>query len=254
VGRAPGVPLGRMLGREAPLREVRTAAGARLWVLTPPPVLPTGWVTSPGAYDWLQARNARWMAGRIRAAMRQLGFGAPVVINALNPFVGPALVGQLGERHRVYYCYDEISASLWAGAQGARLEAQYLRQVDATVVSSPGLYRTKSPLTHHCTLIENGVDYDTFATGWVPAFEKTRQAPTLGYLGTLDNRIDFDLLEALARALPAVRLLLVGRVSADQAGVSAALGRRCGPCPMCRSKGPSPPPPCRGTSGRCTSG
>lgn len=225
AGRAPEVPAGRMLGLSPRLREVTAPNGARLWVLTPPPVLPATFLRKPRAYDRVQSLNARGLAWSIRAASQELGFQKPIVINALNPFFGPALVNRLGERHRVYYCYDEISASRWASDHGARLEARYLRQVSATVVSSEGLYRTKAPRTRRCVRIENGVDFEAFAAGFVPVAHKAFFTPTLGYVGTLDNRIDFALLEHLARRLPGVRLLLIGRTSADQPGVAEALAR-----------------------------
>jgi glycosyltransferase involved in cell wall biosynthesis len=239
MGRAPAVPVRRMLGLSSRLREVTVPNGARLWVLTPPPVLPANGLRSGQWYDRVQSVNARWLAGYIRAAAAQLGFEKPIVVNALNPFFGPALVNRLGERHRVYYCYDEIAASLWAPDHGTRLESRYLRQVSATVVSSEGLYRTKAPRTRRCVRIENGVDFETFATGLVPAAHKNFLTPTMGYLGTLDNRIDFELLETLARQLPTVRLLLVGRVSADQVGVAEAL-ERLDPLPNVTRLGPQP--------------
>lgn len=223
LGRAPAVPVARMLGLKPRLREITAPNGARLWVLTPPPVLPATFLRQPRAYDRVQSINARWLVGSIRAASQKLGFQKPIVVNALNPFFGPSLVNRLGERHRIYYCYDEISASRWAPDHGARLESRYLRQVSATVVSSEGLYRTKAPRTRRCVRVENGVDFEAFAQGFVPAVHKTFFTPTLGYIGTLDNRIDFELLDLLARRFPAVRLLLVGRTCPDQPGVAEAL-------------------------------
>lgn len=191
------------------LRTVTLPHGGVLHVLTPPCVLPVNPLPPGPVYDALLAFNLARIRRSIRRACRRLGFEKPVVVNALHPTVGLGLLGQLGERATVYYCYDEISAETWSKAHGVPREREFLRQADAVVVSSAGLLERKKPLNPRCFLVENGVDFDLFHR----AYPHSPQArPTVGYLGAIDNRLDAALLEACFGFFPNVRFLFVGRV------------------------------------------
>lgn len=213
----------RMIGLEKRLREVELDNGARLHVLTLPPVLPANFLKNLRFYDALNRLNAAVIMPTIRRTMAQLGMtgnDAPTVINAFNPTFGVHTAGRLGERRLIYYCYDEISAATWAKTHGARLEQQFMEQVDAVVVSSQGLFDKKSALHPHCYLVKNGVDFALFNQKIDPSVSKPK-SPIIGYLGSVDERLDYDLLEKLARETPQYRYVFVGRVPSD--GVRARL-------------------------------
>jgi glycosyltransferase involved in cell wall biosynthesis len=114
------------------------------------------------------------------------------------------------------------------------LLAQYL----GTVASTPDLFFATAralaeEIEHsgaHAELLPNGCDE--------PPVEMTSAppTPTLGYLGTLDWRFDWDLVEAVARRVPEWRVVLVGRVLAE-------MGRqadRLATLPNVELRGPAP--------------
>ncbi|GAB4045381.1 glycosyltransferase [Spirosoma litoris] len=212
-------PAQRMLGLSPRLREIPMETGGSVFVLTPPPVLPVNFLRNSRMYDWFQKLNSWLIRPSIQKATKRLKFANVTVINAFNPFYGNYLLGKLGEQHTVYYCYDEISECAWARNHGARVEREFLRKVDATITSSVGLLASKKQFTKQSFLVQNGVDYLPFSAGYVDAATKVKTEKVIGYIGTLDSRIDYSLLEAIAQRFTDVRLTLIGRVVADKASV-----------------------------------
>jgi glycosyltransferase involved in cell wall biosynthesis len=207
-------PWRRILGREERLRCLQLDNGAEVNVLTLPPMLPVNFINGDAIYDLLMGKNARKAHKAISDAMRQLGFHRPVVVNAFNPFLGVFLARQFNEKALLYYCYDEISAAKWAGKHGERLERQFMKQADAVITTSKPLFNAKKPFAKRSFLVKNGVDTSLF-NGKLPVLGAKPQ--TIGYLGSLDERVDYDLLESTIQRLPHRRFVFVGRINAAEA-------------------------------------
>lgn len=222
-GTDAGVPLATLLG-SAPRLQTRTLPdGTLVHLLRLPPFLPANFLTNPRWYDAVNALNAQRAARAIRRATAQLGWQRPVVINAFNPALGNELAGQLGESLLAYYCYDEISAAPWIARHGSRHEAAFLPRVDMTIVTSQGLYNRKMLQTPACRIIKNGVDLDVFQRQSARPTD-VPTGPVIGYIGSVDDRLDYALLARVAAAFPAVSLVFVGRImAAEPAAALAAL-------------------------------
>jgi glycosyltransferase involved in cell wall biosynthesis len=85
--------------------------------------------------------------------------------------------------------------------------------VDAIITSSEALRERKETYGRPTFVVKNGVDADLFArtdsaTG-APAYPK----PTIGYVGSIDDRLDYDLLSAVIQGLPGYRFQFIGRVT-----------------------------------------
>ncbi len=212
-------PWRRILGKEERLRNLRLDNGASVNVLTLPPMVPVNFIGNEQLYDSLMSLNASKAGHSIKAAAKGLGFHKPVVVNAFNPFLGVFLARQLDEKALIYYCYDEISAAKWAGKHGARLERQLIKQADAVITSSKPLFEAKKPVARRSFLIKNGVDFDLFSTSGDINQQTTnnKKQKTIGYLGSLDERVDYDLLEQVITLLPNRKFVFVGRVNSPEA-------------------------------------
>lgn len=209
LGREHTASIPRILGLKSRLRTERLAAGQTIHLLTLPPFIPANWMSSARNYDQVLSFNSSWARAVILNAMKTLRFERPIVVNAFNPALGNALKAKLGEQGLVYYCYDEIGAAQWISKHGARHEEKFLADVDLTIVTSSGLAKTKSTKTSNCVLVKNGVSLSLFK-GDIPRRSKGR--PRIGYLGSLDERIDLFLLEHLIKTFPVWEFQFVGRI------------------------------------------
>jgi glycosyltransferase involved in cell wall biosynthesis len=145
----------------------------------------------------------------------QLGLAHPLLW-LYNPFQG-ALIGQFHERLSVYHCIDEWTA----GTHGRKwtiirtLENELLRKVDVVFANSPPLYAAKRAENAHTHRIPSGVDLEHFARATqtdepIPAALAHIPPPRIGYSGHVNDRLDYAVLEALARARPDWSLVLIG--------------------------------------------
>lgn len=208
-------PVKRIIGTDKRLVTIPLDRNRQMHVLTLPPLIPLKWVNDEGLYEWISVRNAKKVRNAIQKALDELNFTSTIHINAFNPFLGKFLLGEFDAKLQVYYCYDQISAANWAGKHGPRLEADFIPKVDGIITSSAALFKEKSIHAKEAFLVKNGVDFDLFHQAVnIKTQHLHAETPslTVGYVGSLDNRLDYDLLEQLIQQMPDIRFLFVGRV------------------------------------------
>lgn len=123
---------------------------------------------------------------------------------------------KLHPRAIVYDCMDELSQFYGAPRELVTREAELLRQADVVFTGGPSLYRAKRSLNPHVHCFPSSVDARHFAQAAVPMEEPADQQalphPRLGFFGVLDERLDLELLAALADAHPDWQIVMVGPV------------------------------------------
>lgn len=191
----------RRLGR------VRQVEGGPL-VYTPLPVLPI-------YYNPLtNAVNQRLLLRDLRRVLARLGW-QPDVLWTYWPHT-THLIGQLGERAAVYHCIDDFAAAgypLTTRRAIARMEAEQCRKVDLVFARTAALAAAKRELNPNTCLLPGGVDTAHFDPAQVDAPPTEIAAlprPRVGLVGTIDDRVDVELLLHCARALPEATLALIG--------------------------------------------
>ncbi len=181
-----------------------------LWIVSLPPLLPGRYysITINRINQWL---TTRWS----RPYLRKLELTAPILW-LYNPEQGP-LIGHFNERLSVYHCIDEFAAN----TQGRKrriitaLEQETLRQADIVFANSLLIYENKRPFNPHTYRIPSGADVEHFAraldpaTPVHPAIARLPQ-PRIGYIGHINERLDYKVLEYLACQRPDWSLVFVG--------------------------------------------
>ena len=184
-----------------------------------PPILPTNWIKSPGVYDFFCKINGHILLYSLKQMTKKYGFMQPVVINAFNPWLGLFMEGRLNEQKLIYYCYDEISQAPWISRHGERLERKFISKVDNVIVSSKKLYEEKKKYNSNIYLIQNGVDIGIFGkepTNVGLKFKKSTQK-IIGFLGSLDLRVDLSLVLKAVSSYKDYDFHFVGRVVSKEA-------------------------------------
>jgi UDP-galactopyranose mutase len=114
----------------------------------------------------------------------------------------------------VYDCITELDALPEPRDEAAGLEARLLRSANLVFAGGPGLFRARKERHPNVHYLPRSVDVAHFRRGRagqpVAAEYDSIPSPRLGYFGTLDDRVDLELLEAVAGAHPTWQLVLVG--------------------------------------------
>ena len=212
------IPVNRILGFKKRLRTITIEDNSEVNVLTVPPVYPVNWLSDSKVYKILLKQNARKIKKSIRKAMDSLDMHNPLVINAFNPTYGLPLVNQFNEKLLLYYCYDEISHAKWCKKHGTAMEADFARQVDAIITTSDQLLATKKAYNDQCFLVKNGVNLELFQQAYTRKnqLDDKDKPLVVGYLGTIDDRIDYDLMEHCIKKSPQTQFHFVGRITYPQ--------------------------------------
>ena len=158
--------------------------------------------------------NQKMFLTEIRRVSRRAGLRAPILW--INDHCASHLAGKLGERAVVYDVTDDWTLMPSIPAQERRrireCDAALCRAADLVVVCSESLERSRKPLCRRLVRIPNGVDAARYG-GLVDAgADRVGQASkTFGYVGTLHgDRLDIDLVVALAQSRPLDRVVLCG--------------------------------------------
>jgi UDP-galactopyranose mutase len=121
------------------------------------------------------------------------------------------LIDDLKPRAIVYDCMDELSAFMNAPRQLLQRESALLKRADLVFTGGPSLYRSKQTRHPSVHCFPSSVDARHFSS------ERTDQPtgnsrPTLGFYGVLDERVDRDLIAAVADARPDWHFVMVGPI------------------------------------------
>lgn len=116
----------------------------------------------------------------------------------------------------VYDCMDELANFKNAPAALVALERDLFDVADIVFTGGHSLYEAKRHLHANIHPFPSGVDAAHFAQartpGVDPADQRALPHPRLGYYGVIDERMDLELLEALADARPDWSIVMIGPV------------------------------------------
>lgn len=128
-------------------------------------------------------------------------------VNAVQWFYDPmavtAFLDQMDEVAVVYDCMDELSQFKGAPPELVRRERELLNAADVVFAGGPKMAKRKSRYHANCHSYGCGVDFKHFgkarhAATKIPPDMARFSGPVLGYIGVVDERLDYDLLAKLA--------------------------------------------------------
>jgi glycosyltransferase involved in cell wall biosynthesis len=162
--------------------------------------------------------NYAMARSQIRKAAKQVGLRDPLLY--INPYFAAHMVGRMGESAVIYDVGDDWAAMDDITERMRRLvlkeDTSLANDADAVIVVSEHLAAMRRKILDEVHLIPNGVNvaaYRGVAEHTMDRHPTTRgwKSPVLGYTGTLhSDRINADVLLAVARAFPEGTIALVG--------------------------------------------
>jgi len=135
-----------------------------------------------------------------------------------SPITAPRYYGKFDSVGTVYDCMDELSNFGFAPPDITARENYLLAKADVVFTGGYELYCSKSARHGNTHFFACGVDADHFAQARadhtvVPSEVAGLPGAILGYFGVIDERLDYELIAALAHRLPHASIVLVGPLS-----------------------------------------
>lgn len=187
-------------------------------------------VLPPRTSSAARALSAPLLAQQVRRAAGRVGLSRPVVIAA--QYV-PGAVGALDERFRVYLVKDWIAAGSSLLSRPEHVLAaerdEMCRTADLVCAISPALNQSLARIGVESVLLRHGFHADLAGRYEDPVPHELERLPRplLGYTGSINGRLDFELLAQLADRFVDGSLTLIGEVSgrSDRARLEPLLRR-----------------------------
>ncbi|MDB5351502.1 MAG: UDP-galactopyranose mutase [Planctomycetota bacterium] len=115
----------------------------------------------------------------------------------------------------VYDCMDELASFANAPAGLREAEARLLARADVVFTGGRSLFESKRDRNPNVHCFPSAVEPEHFARALDPGLELPTDVaslprPIFGYYGAVDERLDYDLISALADANPGGSIVLVG--------------------------------------------
>lgn len=165
--------------------------------------------------------NRAALGASIRRACRQVGFKKPILWIILPHY--SSIVDTVPNAGIVYYVVDEYSAMPGVDPERIRaMEREVLEKANVVFAISEPLVASKGQVNPHTYFSPHGVETAHFARAYHETLARPREldgitGPIVGFFGLIEDWIDFELLEYLARERPQYAFVMVGRVARDVA-------------------------------------
>jgi glycosyltransferase involved in cell wall biosynthesis len=133
-----------------------------------------------------------------------------------DPMAAPPHIGQFNERAVVYDCMDELSQFKFAPPEIVTRERELLARADVVFTGGRKMCESKSRFNKNCHFYGCGVDVKHFSQARLPQTEVPADLrfgegkPVLGYFGVVDERLDYELIDKLAKANPGWHVAIIG--------------------------------------------
>jgi len=153
---------------------------------------------------------------KVRRALEKLKFGPLALVIWQPEFVD--MLGNFGEQVSCYYVYDNFVDYVGQDEEERRHieedESRMLRMVDIVFTTGAGLFQAKNRYGNAVN-VPNGVDFDLFSRALspdtpIPADLSAIPEPRLGYVGTLNEKVNLELIEEIAARRPGWSFVFIG--------------------------------------------
>lgn len=166
------------------------------------------WIIAAHSKSWLGSERVRCVVNT-PFAVPVLGAVFPGGFGRANQ--GQAVPGQL--ERLVYDVIDDFTAFDWAPEWAKGLDRRLLEEADAILTGTYELLAARKSIRPDTDFVACGVDFEGFNSPKPePADLGGLQKPTIGYFGTISERVDLELIAAIATKYPEASVVLIGPV------------------------------------------
>lgn len=195
------------------------AGNSNLINVTPFVTLPINFVPIGWLYTFLNRINNALVVCCLPAVIKKYNIKNYIFINSYNPFYFYN-ISKFKPLLAIYHCVDNITESKYVGKHGARLETEMMRKFDLTLTTSTKLQYYAANFSRRAYCLPNAADFKLFNRSTKTLSPRPKELVNskqkiVGYIGSVDHRIDYAILESIVINYPDWILLLVGPLSEE---------------------------------------
>lgn len=184
-------------------------------VIICPPVVPINFLPEGKLFRLALKANEAIIGKRIKSVLKTAGVEDFIFINSFN-FHYPDIAKTIKPSLTVYQCVDPMIVP-YDMKHGIVSEDKLVKQSDVVICTSKALYNEKKHDNPNTYFVPNGADVDYFgktlnADMRVHSKIENLPAPIIGYLGTIERRMDYALLEEVIKTNTDKTFVLAGPV------------------------------------------
>lgn len=189
-----------------------------LKIVITPPVIPINFMPEGTVFRSVLKINEFLISLRIKKILRDKKITDFIFINSFN-FHYPNLASKINPTLTVYHCVDPMIVP-YDMKHGVQSEKQLVLHSDLVICTSVKLTQEKKLLNRNTYFVPNASDSDNgFKTTEeiMPEHPKLKgmQRPVIGYLGTIERRMDYKLLLTVVRANPDKTFVFAGPIEEE---------------------------------------
>ncbi|MCI9864587.1 glycosyltransferase [Rhizobium skierniewicense] len=164
---------------------------------------------------WNEADRERALSKLLDDLLAMYGAARPILW-----FYTPAMFGfarHVDASAVIYDCMDELANFKFAPHRMKEMEAALIARADVVFTGGYSLYEAKRHQHVNIHPFPSGVEVAHFHSArkdrQEPADQLSIPGPKVGYYGVIDERLDLELIEAVAKARPQLSFVIIGPVA-----------------------------------------
>jgi len=191
-------------------------ATGTLTAVTPLVALPINFLPAGRAYRLFKRFNSFLVSKCIKSVLKKYNVSQFIFINSYNPFYLNR-VNKFNPMLTIYHGVDDISESRYVAKHGVYLEKEIMQTFDITITTSEKLHNYARQFAQRVFKLPNAANFELFNNLKVvqPQELEFKTGKIIGYIGSIDHRIDYTILKAIVDYSPDWILLLVGPTSIE---------------------------------------
>jgi teichuronic acid biosynthesis glycosyltransferase TuaH len=189
-----------------------------LSVIIPPILLPVNFLPENRLFRAALKFNELLIRTKLKNILKSCKIRDYIFINSFN-FHYPTLTEGLTPKLSVYHCLDPMVLP-FNRRHGVVSEDILVKRSDVVICSSKQLYEEKKKQNPHSYFVANAADLGHSSKALNPDLPvypaiAALKKPVIGYLGSIERRMDYDLLKKVILANPGKNFAFVGPVSRE---------------------------------------
>jgi glycosyltransferase involved in cell wall biosynthesis len=187
-----------------------------LKIVITPPVMPINFLPEGKLYRSLLTLNQKIISNRIKKIVRNFNIEHCIYINSFN-FHYPDIAATISPALTVYHCVDPLMIDN-DKKHGIISENKLVTNSDLVICTSKQLFEEKKQLNSNAYFVANAADINQSIKALninlqIHESLKGIKKPVIGYIGTIEQRMDYVLLEEVIKMNADKNFVFAGPVS-----------------------------------------